>query len=139
MNSAIVYSQQRPIDGIDEPRRLPLAVDCSGFVTLCYSWTEEPRAPDPNGRNYDGIGYTGTILENCCQISLTDARPGDLVLFGPYTGEHVALLVETGADPMLVSHGGQGGPRLVRLSDEALSHCPPVRALRVRAMPDCPA
>jgi hypothetical protein len=135
MNSAIQYSQQRPIDGINEPRRLPLAVDCSGFVTLCYSWTADPKAPDPNGRGYDGIGYTGTIFANCVLISLAEARPGDLVLFGPYSGEHVALLTEVRGDPMLASHGAHG-PRLIRLHDEAMSHYPPVRFLRVPGMPD---
>ena len=57
----IHYGQLRPIDGLATPHKLPLATDCSGFVTLCYKWA---GAPDPNGRGYDGYGYTGTLLQH---------------------------------------------------------------------------
>ncbi|MHB8469552.1 MAG: Hint domain-containing protein [Gaiellaceae bacterium] len=46
-------SEMRPIP---LARTLPLTTDCSGFVTLCYHLA---GAPDPNGRGYDGQGWTG--------------------------------------------------------------------------------
>ena len=37
---------------------LPLTTGCSGFVTICFY---EAGAPDPNGLDYSGLGYTGTL------------------------------------------------------------------------------
>ena len=73
----IDYSRTRPIDGTNHYRKLPLSTDCSGFVTLCYQWG---GAADPNGKNFSGYGYTGTILDHCTTIGADIAEPGDLVL-----------------------------------------------------------
>lgn len=112
----IHYEQRRPIDGIDESQKLPLHTDCSGFVTLCHRWA---GAPDPNGRKFDGQGYTGTILQACRQIALNVVQPGDLVVWGAPPGHHVALVLEAGPDPLLVSHGSERGPYAVRFSEAA--------------------
>jgi len=109
------YEQLRPIDGICDARRLPLRTDCSGFSTLCYAWA---GAPDPNGLAYDGQGYTGTMLQHMERIPLAAVQPGDLVVWGPAPGHHVALVVESGVDPLLCSHGQEKGPLAVRFSDE---------------------
>jgi hypothetical protein len=111
----IHYREVRPIDGLDEPRRLPLATDCSGFATLCYAWA---GAPDPNGLGYSGEGWTGTLLAHMTAIAPGDARPGDLVVFGPEPGSHCALVLEPGEDPLLCSHGQERGPLAIRFSVE---------------------
>jgi hypothetical protein len=111
----IHYEQSRPIDAIDEARRLPLRTDCSGFSTLCYAWA---GAPDPNGLAFNGQGYTGTMLRHMQRIPAAAVQPGDLVVWGPAPGHHVALVLEAGADPLLCSHGQEKGPFAIRFSEE---------------------
>jgi cell wall-associated NlpC family hydrolase len=100
--------------------RLPLSTDCSGFATLCYRLA---RLPDPNGFGYKVLGYTGTLLEYAQHHGriLTDisaAKPGDLIVYGPGTGEHVAIIVEPGRDPLTISHGQESEPGYVRVSQD---------------------
>jgi hypothetical protein len=101
---------------------LPLATDCSGFATFCYAWA---GAPNPNWAGpYDprAGAYTGTMLDHCRRIPKSAAQPGDLVVWTPPSrGQHVALVVAGGADPMLVSHGDDTGPKRVRFSAENAS------------------
>ena len=92
-----------------------ISCDCSAFVTYCYSWA---GAPDPNGLGYNGQGYTGTLLGHGTQISLSQVVPGDVVVYGPGTGWHTALIVEAGSDPLTVSCGQQGDPSYVRVSQD---------------------
>jgi hypothetical protein len=108
----IHYGQVRPIP---LARALPLTTDCSGFVTICYFLA---GAPDPNGRGYDGSGYTGTLLGWLRPIDAAEARRGDLVVWGAFPGRHVALVLEPGDDPLLCSHGAERGPIAIRYSDE---------------------
>jgi hypothetical protein len=115
----IHYGEIRPIP---LGRRLPLTTDCSGFVTVCYYLA---GAPDPNGRGYDGSGYTGTLLGWLRAIAPLDAKRGDLVVWGTYPGRHVALVLEPGDDPLLCSHGQERGPLAIRYSDECAFQ-PPV-------------
>ena len=110
---SIAYSNGRPIDGTGARPRTPLAIDCSGFVTLCYQWG---GGPDPNGLRFSGAGFTGTLLRNCRRIPRAAARPGDLVVWGDGDGRHVALVLEPGPDPILASHGSDGGPKRVPFS-----------------------
>lgn len=111
----IHYQQLRPMDGLAHPRKLPLQTDCSGFVTLCFKWA---GAPDPNGSQFNGQGYTGTMLQACTHIAKGAAQPGDLVVWGPPPGHHVAMVLEAGNDPLLVSHGQEKGPFEIRFSIE---------------------
>lgn len=119
----IHYKQLRPMDGLATPRQLPLQTDCSGFVTLCYKWA---GAPDPNGLNFSGQGYTGTMLQACSHITQSAARPGDLVIWGAPPGNHVAMVIEAGADPLLVSHGQEKGPIAIKFSVETQYQPKPV-------------
>jgi hypothetical protein len=119
----IHYVQARPIDAIDEARRLPLRTDCSGFATLCYAWA---GAPDPNGLAFCGQGYTGTLLRHMERIPAAAACPGDLVVWGPAPGHHVALVLEPGVDPLLCSHGQERGPFAIRFSEETRFQPSPV-------------
>lgn len=117
----IHYEQVRPYPLEAD---LPLYTDCSGFVSLCYKLG---GAYDPNGSHYDGRGYTGTLLEHGRPVTLAQAKPADLVIFGAYPGHHVAVIVENdGHDPILVSHGQELGPLEIALSDEALYQAPVV-------------
>jgi len=79
--------------------------------------------PDPNGLGYQTLGYTGTLLDHAQKAGaiLTDvalAKPGDLIVYGPGTGEHVAVIVKAGKDPLTVSHGDESGPQLMRVSQD---------------------
>ena len=103
-------------------RRLPLTTDCSGFVTVCYFLA---GAPDPNGRGYDGEGWTATLLDRMTAIAQDDVQAGDVVVFGDYPGRHAAIVLEAGDDPLLASHGQERGPLAIRVSDEAAFQ-PPV-------------
>jgi cell wall-associated NlpC family hydrolase len=108
----IHYGEIRPMP---LARELPLTTDCSGFVTLCYFLG---GAPDPNGLDYSGAGWTGTLLRHLEPIGPEDARRADLVVWGAYPGHHVALVLERGEDPLLCSHGSERGPIAIRFSDE---------------------
>lgn len=119
----IHYLQSRPIDALDEARRLPLHTDCSGFSTLCYAWA---GAPDPNGLDFSGQGYTGTMLRHMQRIPQSAVQPGDLVIWGPDPGHHVALVLEAGPDPLLCSHGQEKGPFAIRFSEETRYQPAPV-------------
>ena len=112
----IHYQQVRPIDGLRRARQLPLHTDCSGFVTLCYAWA---GAPDPNGLDYSGQGYTGTLLRHMTPVPPAAVRPGDLVVWGPPPGHHVAVVLKGGSDPVVCSHGEEKGPREGRFSVES--------------------
>jgi cell wall-associated NlpC family hydrolase len=129
----IHYRQTRPIEGIAEPYKLPLHVDCSGFATLCYAWA---GAPDPNGLDYGGQGYTGTLLQHMRRIPKRALQPGDLVVWGPAPGRHVALVLEPGDDPLVASHGQEKGPVAIRVSIESRYQPAPVAWLSLWVPPE---
>ena len=116
-NSKIFYGEVRPIPVNLLPFSLPFTTDCSGFVTLMAKWSGNP---DPNGADFDGQGYSGTMLNNLKHIQLDKTWRGDLVVFGGYPGVHVVAMLQGGSqegDPTVVSHGGPGGPQRFALSD----------------------
>jgi hypothetical protein len=117
--AAIHYSQTRPYP--TNPRGLPMYTDCSGWATLAY---KDAKAPDPNGRGFDGFGFTGTLLQHCTHIAKAEALPGDLIVYGSYPGMHVVVLKDQGSvsDPLTISHGQEAGPLLVRHSVEVQAH-----------------
>lgn len=126
--AAIHYSQGgHRFDALWAPQTIPLETDCSGFTTLCYAWA---GAPDPNGLGYSYIGFTGTMLNNLPEIPIEDAQIGDVIVYGPGTGDHVVIIVEVGQDPLCVSHGQERGPFRIRHSAEVASHRAPVRVLQ---------
>lgn len=100
----IVRKRLRPpvADGID------IWEDCSSFDTGLY-WIA--GAPDPNGRGYDGQGYTGTLYPRGRSVTAAGARPGDLVFYGwdsrINAPAHVALYIGNGR---VISHGSEAGP-----------------------------
>jgi hypothetical protein len=91
---SIVYQQVRPY-----PRtpRLPIYTDCSGSACAVLRWSGCPN--DPNGRNWDGQGYTGTLYNRGTRVPLTAVLPGDMVFYGNQGGgvpSHVILVIGPG-------------------------------------------
>jgi hypothetical protein len=110
----IHYAQERPMEFLKAPKRLkslPRTADCSEFFTDGYAYA---GADDPNGLGYSGKGYTGTLLTHG-EVALV-LRPGDAVIRGSLTGDHVYGVLEGGENPLLMSHGWEGGPRLTSLN-----------------------
>jgi hypothetical protein len=93
-----------------------LTIDCSQAVTLI---AHVAGAKDPNGGNWSSDGYTGTLLKGCEHITRAQAKPGDLRVFGGGTGHHVCMVMQTGADPLLFSHGQENDPIAISESVEA--------------------
>lgn len=117
---AIHYTQSTARDDFLHRARgaLPMSTDCSGFVEQCH-WAA--GAPDPSGLAYRYVGFTGTLLSNAAAhgrvtTNLAAARVGDPIVIGPGSGWHAVLVLEPGADPLVVSHGSESGPRIQRLS-----------------------
>jgi cell wall-associated NlpC family hydrolase len=121
----IHYGEVRPMP---LARTLPLTTDCSGFVTLCYYLA---GAPDPNGLDYSGQGWTGTLLRHLAPTA--SLRRADVVVWGAYPGHHCALVLEPGDDPLLCSHGRERGPLAIHYSDECKLQPPVVAWLTQRA------
>ena len=94
-----------------------LTIDCSQAVTMLLL---SVGCKNPNGANTDG--YTGTLLANLKHYS--DGRRamvGALVVFGPGTGHHVAMVHTPDpvhGNPLLWSQGQESDPRLIYLSQE---------------------
>jgi NlpC/P60 family len=133
----IHYAEKRPMPLTS---KLPLTTDCSGFVTLCY-WLA--GAPDPNGLGYDGQGYTGTLLSHGQHILLAQVQPGDVIVYGPGTGVHTAIVIEAGKDPLTVSHGEESEPAFVRVSQDGREpqtylRFPTTKAAAVKHVPNGP-
>lgn len=124
----IHYAEVRPIPVYRQPGFLPLTVDCSGYITLCAKWA---GCPDPNGLNFDGEGFTGTLLGHCQHIRQVDAEPGDLIVYGSGSGHHVVGIVgKLTGDFQTVSHGQEKGPVLVKHSVEQAYQPAPATFLR---------
>ena len=86
--------------------KIPIYEDCSSFATWCY-W--HAGGPDPNGRGYDGYGFTGTMAAHGKRVS--SPLPGDLLLYGPGPNfSHVTVFIGNGK---CVSHGSEAGPMVL--------------------------
>jgi hypothetical protein len=126
------YAQTRPYPAKLTRPRYPIVLDCSSAVTMLCKWA---GLDDPNGLGYSGAGYTGTLKSHLWPghyFEVHRAHVGALVLFGPGTGEHVAMVLEPDvSNPLLFSHGGERGPIAIRLHDEAQYHNPPTTFLSI--------
>lgn len=94
-----------------------LQVDCSQMVTALLLAV---GCKNPNGGDTDG--YTGTLLSNLPHYSdPRGAYSGALVVFGPGTGHHVAMVLHRDTvhgNPVIFSHGSNEGPDIEALSVE---------------------
>lgn len=109
-----------------------LTCDCSQFVQLVF---HVALCADPMGRGFRMDGFTGTLLAALpVYMNARAAETGAIVIFGPDTGEHAAIVRHPdphGGNPGLVSHGQEAGPLEVKLAVEAAAHRQPVRFLNV--------
>lgn len=134
----IGYSQSRPYQRIDEDT-LPTQADCSSMFTMGY---KAAGAPDPNGRGFDGLGYTGTLLDHGRPVSRGGLRVGDAAFYGfttssrpgfPYgSPTHVAGVIRVvGSAVWVMSHGSRSGPLLLPLDYRSLNSRTPFRTFDV--------
>jgi cell wall-associated NlpC family hydrolase len=111
---SVHYTQgSQRMEGVREelhPPKFPHFEDCSSFVTWCYF---AAGAPDPNGRGYDGTGFSGTLVQHGKQAS--DPAMGDIAFYGHSHTDinHVTVCVGNGR---VVSHGQESGPMLYPLN-----------------------
>jgi hypothetical protein len=120
-NGRIAYSQDGNVRlaALGAQASLPLATDCSAFATLCYCWAGAPNPNASGAYNQKAAAFTGSMLSHCRRIPKSAAQPGDLVVWTPpSTGQHVCVVASRGADPMLISHGDDSGPKRLRFSVE---------------------
>jgi len=134
------YAMRRPMETVKltekqmrakvQAGRFPgITMDCSESVTCLCKWA---GLSDPNGERYNGTGWTGTLLAHLPHYSDPKiAEPGALVVFGPGSGDHVCMVLESGTDPLLFSHGQERGPLAIRLSVERRAHRTPVTFLNI--------
>lgn len=125
----IHYAEVRPIPKVTPHAlpSLPLTTDCSGFATMAYAYA---GAPDPNGDDYDGQGFTGTLLAHARKagaiVGVAKVRPGDIVIYGCESntnGHHAAVVVavhsHTYSGIVTASHGQEKGPFEITVAEEA--------------------
>jgi lysozyme family protein len=116
----IAYSQGATrLSALSSRGCLPLGTDCSGFATLCYAWAGAPNPNYAGAYKASAGGYTGTMLAHLRHVPRAQVKRGDLAVWTPpKDGHHVCVVVSENADPWLVSHGDDSGPKKVRFSDE---------------------
>lgn len=86
----------------------PPYADCSSFVTWIY-WVVFGMGDDfVNDRDWSE-GYTGTMSDKGTTVTLEQARPGDIVLYGPPSHSHVTLYI---GDGKVISFGGSSPPQI---------------------------
>jgi hypothetical protein len=124
---------QQAVHRLDNGGRLMF--DCSQAVTNICKWA---GVKDPSGYAFKRAGYTGSMLAHLTHYANPKrARIGALVVFGPATGEHVAMVYETdktNGDPLLFSHGARWLTGPIRLHREKRFHDPPVTFLDVSGL-----
>jgi hypothetical protein len=110
-----------------------ITMDCSESVTLLCRLA---GLKDPNGKDYNGTGYTGTLLGHLPHYTdASKAKVGALVVFGPghhHDGDHVCMVRKAGPNPLLFSHGQERGPFYISLSEEKKYHPPPTTFLAIQ-------
>jgi len=100
------------MEAVHRPYALPIISDCSAWITSICSWN---GLTDPNGMKYNGSGYTGTLLSHNKQIDKSQVQPGDIVVYGPGTGAHTAMIVgvDVHRNMLSCSMGQNGDPSYV--------------------------
>jgi hypothetical protein len=98
-----IYTQIRPmLDTSIYDRVQYRRLDCSSTHTkLC----QETKLPDPNGRGYDGQGYTGTLVQHGIVKSIGACEAADSWYYGDQGGgvpRHVVSCIGKGVG---LSHG----------------------------------
>lgn len=123
--AGIHYSQARPMTHLGVSPEQGFTADCSGYATSAFYWAERWLpfdVADPNGLDYSGVGYTGTLLAENRRRRVPAGRRyfiGDLALYGPSLSRtgHVTICRKggTASEAVWSSHGSEAGPYAVRL------------------------
>lgn len=123
----IHYSQVRPMTHLGKMPESGFTADCSGLATSCFKHADiftAFKVNDPNGDifNYNGFGYTGTLLANNRKRRIPLDRKffvGDLALYGTGLSDtrHVCICRKNGdaKTSIWTSHGSEAGPYSVYL------------------------
>ena len=90
---------------------LPIYTDCTGIGILFAVWAGF-HLDTPAG---SGEGRTSTFVAHLKHITKSQLKSGDPVVFGD---NHACYVRKPGADPLLFSHGREGGPLWISLSAE---------------------
>jgi hypothetical protein len=116
----IHYEQERPIACFGVPPEQGFTTDCSGHSTSAYYWARDSTGiavPDPNGRSFDGYGYTGTLINN--PPASSPYQVGDLAIYGTSYANttHVTTCLRAGdaSASGWCSHGSEEAPYAVGL------------------------
>lgn len=114
----IDYSQARPFDETVDPDK-GFHGDCSALPSQSFRHVVGDTGiylEDPNGREYDGYGFTGTLLQtnHAHQVPLDRVfMVGDIAIFGPFwRTKHAIQCRKQGRvrDAIWTSHGSIAGP-----------------------------
>jgi hypothetical protein len=132
------YEAVRPMPVPAAPfvANVPRRGDCGKGAQYVAHWT--PGAPDPMRNGWSEWGNSTTIFYALStHIALSDAEPGDIVLFGHWNGEdHACMLYGTESGVWMVwNFGEQGQPYIGTLEQEILNHAGMVMTV-CRLMPD---
>lgn len=103
--------------------------DCSIAVQqvfYCAQVASQQPITDPSGFNYEGWGDTQSWVDRLPHYTKpADAHAGALVVLGvglPVQQQHGCIVIGTGRDPLLFSHGSDAGPIAIKLSQEQPAH-----------------
>jgi len=91
---------------------VPPVTDCSAFVTWLF-WSAFGNGRDFINNQGWKAGYTGTMGNNGVSVSLAQARPGDIVLYGSHPYHHATLYV---GNNKVVSFGANGPAKLLPIN-----------------------
>ena len=116
----IHYAQLRPMTHLGKSPDSEFTCDCSGHATGAFRWADlhtKFRVKDPNGLNYSGYGFTGTLLSYNRAGRVPYDREfmiGDMALYGPslFDTRHVVICRRNGkaSKAIWTSHGSENGP-----------------------------
>ena len=94
--------------------------DCSAYVTWLFKWS---GMGDPTGNGFNGTGNSGAMWSHLKHYyEPSHAKPGAIIVFGDAGDIHACVVIESGSNPWLASHGSAAGPIRVRYSDECAAH-----------------
>ncbi len=106
------YSEQQMTQLLNHGGQLWM--DCSEAVTCLCKWA---GLHDPNGFHFNGYGNTMSMFAHLPHyFDPARAMTGALVIYGAGGYHHVSMVMEPGHDPLLWSHGREGGPNTIRYS-----------------------
>jgi hypothetical protein len=116
INYSQILSRPMQLGGLGD---IPRHADCSSSVTIIY---HAAGLRDPNGRGYDGYGYTGTLLAHGRHVTRNRIQPLDLVFYGSSSARpgfpagaptHVAMVMD--GQGAIFTFGSEPGPVFRRI------------------------